>query len=39
MQSVEIIFNSVNWKETTITRYAQQIQGVLINTLKIIIII
>ncbi|MCU4840764.1 amino acid adenylation domain-containing protein [Bacillus cereus] len=31
MQSVEIIFNSVNWKETTITRYAQQIQGVLIN--------
>lgn len=32
MQSVEIIFNSVNWKETTITRYAQQIQGVLIGT-------
>jgi len=32
MQSVEMIFNSVNWKETTITRYAQQIQGVLIYT-------
>ncbi|MGW6191303.1 non-ribosomal peptide synthetase family protein [Bacillus cereus] len=34
MQSVEMIFNSVNWKETTIIRYAQQINGVLIDALQ-----
>lgn len=34
MQSVEMIFNSVNWKEATIIRYAQQIKDVLIDALQ-----
>ncbi|MCW9133456.1 amino acid adenylation domain-containing protein [Bacillus paramycoides] len=34
VQSVEMIFNSVNWKENTIIRYAQQIKGILIDALQ-----